>query len=148
MALTPSVDDLRSTQSACTHVWEQIIVDSVTDENFDPTQGDAIGIGVSYRVEGQDFVLVTRLEGLAEGLTYRLRLRSTCSYEQEITVDHGTAVSFIEAHLGPIAFALLNDMLATLGNRTGNTYPKLEPASLATVWGHLHEEAPVESREQ
>lgn len=147
MVPTPSVDDLRSTQSACTHSWEQIIVDSVTDENYDPEQGEVIGIGVSYRVEGREFTLVTRVEGLTEGLTYRLRLRSTCSYDHDLTVEHDTAVDFIATSLGPIAFTLVNDMLATLGGKTGTPYPTLDPPSLASVWGHIREEAPVEGHE-
>lgn len=143
MVPTPSVDELRSTQSACTHSWEQIIVDSVTDENYDPEQGETIGIGVSYRVEGREFTLVTRVEGLAEGLTYRLRLRSMCSYDHDLTVEHDTAVDFIAMSLGPIAFTLVNDMLTTLGSKAGAPYPTLEPPSLATVWDHIREDAPV-----
>ncbi|WP_297008905.1 hypothetical protein [uncultured Corynebacterium sp.] len=104
------------------------------DDRYDPAEGAMVTAGAHYTTEGSRFLLKLDIDAFAENMTFNAGLLVGYSYETTIDVEHEEALTFMQSHLGPLAFAIINEELSELGRKFAAPFPRLSPQHQLDFW--------------
>lgn len=141
-----NADELRSAAVDMFEKWIVLQGKLTRDERFDPDTGPSMDVNAHYAVDSSMFLLRVELAAYSEEMTYEACLLTGYEYGESIEVSHEEALSFMETHLGPLAFAVVNDALADLGRKFGALHPRLSPQVQSSFWKDQRELPPEELR--
>lgn len=137
-------DDLRENADNLVQQWDSIRYTRKPHKDFDPADGAKLEIGARYSNADATFLLLLNLRVMRRRSTTEISLLLGYEYDEDISADHGESVKFIVQTLGPIAFSLINQLLADISARTGEERIPLSAKDQVHFWDSFQDSDPEE----